>query len=234
MFLRRAVVGLSLLGFGVSISCGGGSSSDRDVVGEPSCANDSDCSADTPKCSVLGDCIQSWACGTDEDCDESTPFCHESFSACQPCRIDSDCPTTTPTCAPNWEFSSVHCAQCRVGDSSTCPAGTWCTSQPIAEVDGVAGTCEAPDCGNNPAGHACSSCRRENYTGCDGDGECGGVLAALRSCYVATDPAWSEASCPVLTVPSSSACSPNACADEAASVDECLVLCEYVRTRCET
>jgi hypothetical protein len=229
----RAVVGPCILGLSAAISCGASSSRDREVADEPMCADDGDCSGDTPKCLQSGACARSSACEVDDDCDGSSPFCHESFSACQACRVDNDCPTTTPVCVPHIEFGNVHCAQCRIGDSSTCPSETWCIPQLPIEVVGTGGVCALADCLNNPTGSPCISCQRENYAGCDGNGgECTSMLTALRSCYAAADPAWDESTCSVLTVPSSRDCSPRACAEEASLVDECLIGCEYVRSRC--
>ena len=200
----------------------------------PSCATDTDCSAATPKCSHAGMCIQNWACNVDADCRGSTPVCHDYFQECEPCREDADCPSAAPACVPNWEVNGVYCAQCRVGDSTVCPTGSWCTSNQQIQIGGGGGVCEPPNCKSDPTGLACISCLRENYVGCDGDGgECTEPLAALRACYAAADPTWDESNCPILTVPSSYGCSPQGCTEESSAVDKCLVGCAYVTSRCD-
>ena len=236
MSVCRRLVVCVFVGVSAAVGCGDSPPPpDHGVMAGTDCATDGDCSEDVPKCSQAGTCVESWACEVDADCGGSTPVCHDYFRQCEPCGADADCPSAAPACVPNWETSGVYCAQCRTGDSSPCPAGTWCTSNQTVAIAGGGGACEPANCKTNPSGPACVACRRENYAGCDGDGgECADVLASLRSCYHAADPSWDERACPVLNVPSSYGCTPHACMDESDAVDACLSGCSIVSSRCET
>lgn len=238
MFVRRILLGFGFLALATASACGesvsyGTNDPDASIPAESTCATDADCSGDTPKCTQSGKCVWSGACDVDADCrDANNAFCHPYMWNCAQCRDDTDCPSDEPVCARGWEYG-VYCAECRYGDSTTCPAETWCT--PHFPVNGGGGLCKAPDCASDPSGQACLACQNENYAGCDGDdAECAQVLEALRACNLAADPTWDERNCSILVVPSLRPCSPQVCTDEAAAVDACLTDCEYVRERCET
>ena len=211
---------------GAGAGDGGGARAGADGA---DCANDAECSADAPKCTQAGKCAPNYFCDMDADCRGAYKFCH-TFHRCEPCRVDADCPSETPVCAPGWE-SGVGCSACRVGDSSTCPAGTYCTG--FLEYFGLGGTCEVANCALGSASKSCLACVNENARECLGDGdECTGVLATLKACYAAEVPGWTEGDCPTGIVPSLRGCTPQACSDEADAMDACLLRCSIVTERC--
>jgi hypothetical protein len=227
-FALLALASVVACGESTSSDDGGGAGSAGDGT---TCASDAECSVGTPKCSEIGVCIGQNSCETDADCRGDYKFC-DTFHMCEPCRADADCPSETPVCVPGWEFG-VYCAVCRNGDSSTCPAGTWCTPMFVATAGG-GGTCEGSNCTADPNGSACLACVNETAPDCTGTGdECADVLATLEACCVAEDPTWTNDYCPTGVVPSIRGCIPETCFDEAERVDACLLGCPTVTTRCE-
>jgi hypothetical protein len=198
-------------------------------TGGPECASDADCTAvDATKCTESGRCVYENACEIDADCRGDYKFC-DLLGQCEPCRSDSDCPSETPVCVPGWEFG-VWCAECRPGDSSHCPDGTWCT--PIFTPQS-GGSCQVSDCGQTPMGNACVACVNENATGCFGSaGECTSELSTLRACHVSEVPGWTPADCSTGIVPSVRGCTPPACVDEAEAVEACILGCNAATGMC--
>jgi hypothetical protein len=217
-------------------ACGESSSSDDDkgAAGAPAdgphCAADAECPAELPKCTQAGDCVGENRCDTDADCRGDYKFC-DTFHNCEPCRSNGDCPSEAPYCVPGWEFG-VYCAACLSDDSSTCPAGTWCAPV-FVPITGGGGRCEASTCDAEPEGTSCLECINGSSAPClDDGGECRAVLATLRACYVAEIPGWTINDCPTGIVPSIRGCTPEACFDEAAAMEACLLGCDTVTTAC--
>ncbi|HEX6273591.1 MAG TPA: hypothetical protein VFZ53_11130 [Polyangiaceae bacterium] len=207
------------------VACGESSSGDDgDDAGGPECASDDDCSEPEPKCAESGRCISAGACEVDADCRGDFKFC-DTLGQCEPCRMDSDCSSETPVCVPGWEFG-VYCAECRPGDSSTCPSGTWCVPL-VSEYSG--GNCSAPDCASAPEGTACIACINENAAACLEDGgECEGAHAELDLCYAME----MSLDCPSGVIPAIRGCTPEACFDEAEAFEACLLGCTSAATIC--
>ena len=223
---------LALLALVAFAACGESSSSDHDngAAGSATCASDEDCAGLLPKCSEAGECMGEGWCDTDADCRGDLKFCVTSYHTCMPCRTDAHCPSETPACVPGWEYG-LYCAECRGGDSSTCPSGTTCTR-------GDAGweevRCEAPNCLAAPEGKPCIACINEHADACLGDGdECEGAHAALDACYATEIPGWTSGDCPTGLVPSLLGCTPEACFDEADAFDACLLGCDAANALCE-
>lgn len=227
MSLLRAALLLGLGIFSAVLGCGESGADDDAVTPGSSCAKNADCPSELPTCSQAGKCIAG-ECETDADCRPQAPYCIAQRT-CQPCREDADCPTEAPVCALSWE-SGVYCAECRVGDSSTCSAGTWCSSPFISAGQG--GTCEHADCSQAPDSAGCLACANANSALCvTGDGPCVVAKDNLETCYETQIPGWTEGDCP-LDLPSFRGCTPQACQDEATAYDACIVECSSVVQHC--
>ena len=223
---------LALLALVAFAACGESSSSGDDdgAAGGAGCATDEDCAGQVPKCSQAGECVPEGWCETDADCRGDLGFCNTFTRICGSCRTDADCPSETPACVPAWEYYELYCAACRGGDSSTCPAGTWCAS---VLIQGGGGRCEASNCDADPEGTLCLACINGSVGPClDDGGECSAVLTTLRACYVAEIPGWMISDCSTGVVPSLRDCTPEACFDEAEAMDACLLGCDAVNTVC--
>jgi hypothetical protein len=216
------------------VACGKSSSSDDGggagaSGGGSDCATDADCADPTPKCTEAGECVYENRCDTDADCRGDYKFC-DTLGNCEPCRADADCPSETPVCVPGWEFG-VYCAVCRGGDSSTCPAGTWCTTDFLPSGGG---RCEPAACAAQPSGKPCAACINENAEACLVDGgACEGAHASLDACYADALPGWAPDDCPTGVIPAIRGCTPEACFDEAEAFDACMLACDAVTTLCE-
>lgn len=195
------------------------------------CVRASDCDKGL-SCSVAGQCLEPGQCNADGDCSEpGRGHCEQVFHTCQPCASDSDCSPDAPVCAPHWE-SGLYCAPCRIGNSSSCPAGSWCVNAlggPGASSSG--GTCEPADCEHDLMGTGCTACINEHSSLCYGaDGACQATLATLRACI--NDHGENADQCPITQVPSLRGCVPEACNELTKSLDSCLYACEPALSAC--
>ena len=188
------------------------------------CVSDDDCAAPTSKCTQAGKCVYEYQCDTDADCRDGIALC-DTYGFCQPCLEDADCPSQTPVCVSGYEHD-FYCTECRSGDSSPCPHGTWCRPDPV----GNGGTCELPNCATAPAGNACIACINANAGACLAEsGECEGAHAELDACYAME----MTVGCQTGTVPSRRSCTPETCFDEADAFDACLLGCNVALALCE-
>jgi hypothetical protein len=195
------------------------------------CARDSDCGS-AQKCSETRQCIGKTQCNTDADCGDSggRPFCDSSWHSCQPCRGALGCPADKPVCTSGWE-SGLICAECVVGHSSTCAAGSWCTDEVTLRTP----TCAPADCVNDRKGPGCTACLNEHaelcFNGLASGSECTGALLELRSCISAVYGDEAD-SCPVDRIPAMRGCVPSECKTRADAVDSCLYDCQAALLNC--
>jgi hypothetical protein len=96
------------------------------------------------------------SCDVDSECPAHIPRCATAVNQCVVCLTDADCPAEQPLYTSGFEGGSA-CVGCVTHDD--CAAGTYCMSNLIN------GTCETPDCENEPGLYtACSECRAERCT----------------------------------------------------------------------
>jgi hypothetical protein len=204
------------------------SSSDPSAPAGSTCARDTDC-ARGQKCSETRTCIASFQCNTDADCsDARLPFCLADLHSCQPCRGHEGCPAEKPVCTAAWE-GGLTCAECTVGHSSICAAGSWCSDDHWPPTQ----ACTPADCQNDRHGAGCTACINEHAQLCYGaTGACSGVLSELEACIGAAAEDAGGPACPVDRIATVHICAPTQCQDRAQAVSACLYDCQAAVAAC--
>jgi hypothetical protein len=181
-------------------------------------------------CSETGRCIRAGKCDTNADCSAQgwPPHC-DLAGDCQQCFADVDCPMDRPLCVQHWE-SGTYCSVCRIGDSSHCPSGSWC-SNPSGPFSGE-GPCVAADCEHDRQGAGCTACINEHAQLCLAPGAaCQATFDDFSAClqqYGSDD-----APCSIPKgIPARTGCVPDACAELASGLDACLYACDAALAAC--
>ena len=194
------------------------------------CATTSQCETGL-LCSEAGRCIRAGKCDTNADCSAQgrPPHCDLS-GTCQACFADEHCPTDKPLCVPFWE-GGTYCGICRIGDSSHCPSGSWC-SEPSFPFANPGGPCVPADCEHDRKGAGCTACINEHAELCLGAGAaCQATFDNFSACLKEYGSDTSPCSIPT-RIPARTGCVPDACAELANGLDSCLYDCDAALAAC--
>lgn len=121
------------------------------------------------------------------------------------------------------------CAECVVGHSSRCAAGSWCSDEHWPPTP----KCAPADCQNDRKGEGCTACINEHVQLCYGAaGACSTLLSELRACMGADAGDSGDLACPVDRIPTVRGCLPGQCQDRALAVEACLYECQAALAAC--
>lgn len=218
-----------ILAIGAMQGCGGSTSSIEPsgrTQESPAAANEESPAApdQDPPDTVGSACATSSQCGTGL-------FCSGTGRCIRSCSVDADCPMADyPVCLPFWE-GGTYCGECRVGDSSTCPSGSFCINSTGPNVS--RNHCVVADCEHDRQGVGCTACLNEQAELCLGaDSACQPAADDLGACLEDYPNEYGPCSSVPNQIHARPACLSDVCTELANALDTCLYTCDAALAAC--